>query len=488
MDSRRMGKMLLLLASLLCLVWLVPAAALDTNVRIVRLSYVSGDVQLDRGEGQGFERAIMNMPVPAGSRLLTRGSDALAEVEFEDGSTLRLTPETQVGFPQMSLRDGKKFTSVDLQNGTAYFDVRKQIGEFFVTYDGQQLTVDHPASFRVLGDQDQLKVAVYKGKVDVEGARRVEVRKGETVSMNLTDPSQYNLAKSIAEGSYDDWNRERQRYDNSYSAKSYSGSNGYGGYSSAYSYGLADLAYYGNYFNAPGWGWMWRPYYYGAGWNPFLDGAWVWYPRFGYTWVSSYPWGWMPYRYGAWNFVPGYGWCWMPGRVWTNWVPVTPVNHAPPHWGRPNPPAAPPAKSQPSIVPVGQGLTTIYPPGKPLPGMRTNPRVATNSAVQGNTAGTAVPNKGVGPGSRQRHDQAPPVMRPPSSPAPTHSPPSTPHSQYVPGGRGASAASSEAHMAPAPSSAHSGGGGMSSGGGHWGGGGHSGGGGSGGHSGGGGHR
>ena len=48
MDRRRLGKALLLLATMVSLVWVVSAAALDTNVRIVRLSFTSGDVQLDR--------------------------------------------------------------------------------------------------------------------------------------------------------------------------------------------------------------------------------------------------------------------------------------------------------------------------------------------------------------------------------------------------------------------------------------------------------
>src|ERR1700739_1766678 len=105
MNRRSLGKTLLLLAILLSIVWVLPAAALDTNIPIVRLSYISGDVQLDRREGQGYERAIMNMPIVQGSRLWTRGEDALAEVEFEDGSTVRLTPDTAVEFQELSLRD-----------------------------------------------------------------------------------------------------------------------------------------------------------------------------------------------------------------------------------------------------------------------------------------------------------------------------------------------------------------------------------------------
>jgi hypothetical protein len=66
---------------------------------------------------------------------------------------------------------------------------------------------------------------------------------------------------------------------------------------------------------------MWQPYFTGVGWDPFMDGAWGYYPGFGYMFASAYPWGWMPYRYGNWMMVPGMGWMWQPGG-WNSWVGV----------------------------------------------------------------------------------------------------------------------------------------------------------------------
>ena len=73
---------------------------------------------------------------------------------------------------------------------------------------------------------------------------------------------------------------------------------------------------------------MWRPFGVGYGWDPFYNGAWAWYPGFGYTWVSTYPWGWTPYRYGSWMFIPNFGWAWRPG-TWNTWYTVPPVYNAP---------------------------------------------------------------------------------------------------------------------------------------------------------------
>ena len=77
-----------------------PAKAQDySNIRIVRLSEVKGEVQLDRNIGRDFEPAIANMPIVEDSRLQT--ATGVAEVEFEDNSTLRLAPDSLVEFPRL---------------------------------------------------------------------------------------------------------------------------------------------------------------------------------------------------------------------------------------------------------------------------------------------------------------------------------------------------------------------------------------------------
>src|SRR6516225_4935867 len=92
----------------------------DSQARIVRLSQVDGDVQIDRNTGKGFERAFLNLPISQGMKLET-GLDGRAEVEFEDGSAIRITPKTVVSFPELVLRDnGGKASTVNLQEGTAY--------------------------------------------------------------------------------------------------------------------------------------------------------------------------------------------------------------------------------------------------------------------------------------------------------------------------------------------------------------------------------
>jgi hypothetical protein len=305
----------------------------DSHVRIVRLSYVDGDVQLDKADGRGFGTAYLNMPIVNQSKLWAR--DGQAEVELEDGSSIRLTPDTIVAFNELSLdNNGGRNTSVELQQGTAYFDIRHRDSDHFqLDFGRNHVSLDKSARFRVNVDKHDFEVAVLSGEIDVENASNAEVavKKGETIRLDSDDPDRYYLAKGVDAENYDDWDNERVKWhDEAVASNSYQNGNG--------SYGISDLSMYGNYFYVPGYGYMWRPYSVGLGWDPFADGYWISYPGFGYTFVSGYPWGWAPYRYGSWQFINGYGWCWHPGSNWNNWQTVPPVYNIPPHYRPPMPP------------------------------------------------------------------------------------------------------------------------------------------------------
>src|SRR3954469_20605801 len=130
--NRSFGRWPLVLVSMV--IGVLASAMADSNARIVRLSDVQGDVKIDRATGQGYEKAFLNMPITQGVKLWAT-KDARAEVEFEDGSTIHLTPDTIVAFADLSLRDsGAKVSTVDLKQGQAYFSVSgKRDDEFKVT-------------------------------------------------------------------------------------------------------------------------------------------------------------------------------------------------------------------------------------------------------------------------------------------------------------------------------------------------------------------
>ena len=95
-----MRRLATLFAVSLVTCWLAVSSFADSQARIVRLSQVDGAVQIDRNTGQGFEKAFLNLPITQGTKIRT-GADSRAEIEFEDGTTLRLTPNTAVEFPSL---------------------------------------------------------------------------------------------------------------------------------------------------------------------------------------------------------------------------------------------------------------------------------------------------------------------------------------------------------------------------------------------------
>src|SRR5579859_1310560 len=70
------------------------------HIRIVRLSFVEGDVQYQRPGGK-WEDAKLNLPIKQGFRLKT--TDGYAEVEFEQGLAMRIANNSSIEFTELSL-------------------------------------------------------------------------------------------------------------------------------------------------------------------------------------------------------------------------------------------------------------------------------------------------------------------------------------------------------------------------------------------------
>lgn len=333
MSKRSLGTWMVVVVGLALAFSMTPAFA-DSQVRIVRLSDVEGTVQVDKNTGDGLQKAFLNMPIVQGMKLATK-EDGRAEVEFEDGSTVRITSKSAVEFGELSLRDsGARVSTVTLKSGMVYVNYtgKGKSDEFTLLFANEKVRLDQPVHFRLDLASDSAELAVFNGDMKVEGpSGDVELSKNRTAIFNLTDNDKYTIAKNVEQAPLDAWDKAQNKYQQEYASR---GSNN----NYPYGYGVSDLNYYGSYYNVPGYGMMWQPYFTGIGWNPFLDGAWMFYPGFGYTWVSAYPWGWMPYRYGSWAFVPGYGWMWAAGGFGT-WYTVPPVLNPPNRFPTPKPPA-----------------------------------------------------------------------------------------------------------------------------------------------------
>jgi hypothetical protein len=300
---------LFVLTAAACTLLALPALA-DSQARIVRLSDVQGSVQINKNSGLGFENAFLNMPITQGVQLRT-GTSGRAEVEFEDGSSMRLAPNTSIEFSQLGADEsGRRLSGINLDKGMAYVNWMGK-DAFELNFSHEKIALDHNAAhFRVDTSADGSNVAVFKGDVEVEGpSGKIAVDKKKTAVFDADDKS--TIANKITDAPLDQWDKESVSYHDQYAKNN----------QTPLGYGASDLGYYGAYTNVPGYGMMWQPYFAGVGWDPFMDGVWGFYPGYGYMFASAYPWGWMPYYYGNWNYIPNYGWGWQPGGFNT-WHPI----------------------------------------------------------------------------------------------------------------------------------------------------------------------
>jgi hypothetical protein len=381
------------LSSLLLLA--VPAMANDatntnpggSKVRIVRLSQVKGAVEIDRSIGRGFEPAIANLPIVEQNQLRT--GDGIAEIEFEDNSSVRLAPNSAVEFPSLE-RDaaGATISAVHVVKGTAYISLLKPqskgpANQFVLVFGARKLNLDPATHVRLELQGTKAKLAVLEGAVHVADAGgETVIAKKKTATFEVFDRNEPLVAKDVESTPFDGWDHTAASYHSNVGA--------FSAFNSPYAYGLSDMSYYGSFTNAGGCGSMWRPYFASAAWSPYSNGSWAWYQGAGYSWVSPYPWAWTPYHSGSWAYCDNVGWGWMPGGGWNglnNAGTLTPAQRTltgGPISG-PHIPVHPPLPHGPSMIAVNT---------KPIPASEI--ASPTSFVFRKDSAGLGVPRETLG--------------------------------------------------------------------------------------------
>jgi FecR protein len=324
-------------AVLLTASFAVTARAGDNSysyARIVRLSLVSGDVQIIRSDDAKWEPALMNMPIQQGMAVGT--NDGRAEIEFENGGAIWLGENSLLQFTELALSNGGRITKLSLSQGTATFDPNLASSDSFLLVTPElQINSAAKSEFRADVRKDGSSLSVLAGHVSVSSlAGTKDLRKGETFAVNANTPTDAKVTSNLSPDDWDKWVKSR-------SSLLSDGQNQSLQYTNApFSYGMADLSSYGGWSFYPGFGYGWQPYGVTNGWAPFTGGQWSFYPGLGWTWLSSEPWGWVPYHFGQWEYSPVYGWLWLPGGYgfWSpapvqwfglgnriGWAPVNPV-------------------------------------------------------------------------------------------------------------------------------------------------------------------
>jgi hypothetical protein len=308
----------------LCAFAALPAAAADpydySYVRVVRLSLVEGDVQVARPDQQGWETAVVNLPIQQGYTVAT--NNGRAEIEFESGATARLAENSMLEFTELAQADGNRITRLTLTQGTATFYANLASEDsFVVSTTDLKASILSNARFRMDVMGSIAAVSVLKGEVQVDSrAGTNRVSKGHRLTFDANDAEQVHIGRALDPDEWDRWVADRDEviHTATYAKQNYVSSSYY---SSGYSSGLSDLYSYGGWYPVSGYGQCWRPNGVAYNWSPYSWGRWTFLPAFGWSWVSFEPWGWAPYHFGSWFFAPGLGWVWRPGQF-TRWQPA----------------------------------------------------------------------------------------------------------------------------------------------------------------------
>jgi hypothetical protein len=291
-----------------------PDADAGPAARAVRLSNVDGTVHVSQGGQVLAEAAVANAPLFEGTQVVT-GDDGRAEIQFEDGSIARISPNSSLTLKVLKGQGASGEVVMVLDVGLGYFELQgaQDSGTVRVRFANNVVTSSGPALIRVDMDNSPGEIAVFNGTAHLERGTSVtlDVHGGESVSLGGPDPSQYTLAESIEPDSWDTWNSDRDAVIDSTAAARTATTNGFADNGNP---AWNDLDANGSWYNVPGQGNVWSPNEAeDASWDPYGDGDWMYSPGYGYIWASGYSWGYLPYQCGLWNWYEGFGWGWAPG-------------------------------------------------------------------------------------------------------------------------------------------------------------------------------
>jgi hypothetical protein len=246
--------------------------------------------------------AERNLPLPELAWLRT-GPASRVEIEFDEGSALRLGPDSLAEISDYTrLSTGQRVTLLSVDRGLAYFTGQPEGKDSLsIAAPGAHLILTRGARIRIHALEASTEIAIIEGAVRVSSPLwETEVREGQTVRIDPASPSRFNLYREIGEAPLDVWSEDRDKALAAPTSRSHVSQR----------YGLADLDSAGEWVQTDA-GAVWKPKAQDA-WTPYQKGRWRWYDAVGYAWVGDETWGWLPYHYGRWRQDENLGWIWNP--------------------------------------------------------------------------------------------------------------------------------------------------------------------------------
>lgn len=273
------------------------------------MSFIRGDVSLQRGDTGETSAATVNTPLMAGDKVST-GDGSRAEVQLDFANVIRLDQRAQVNVVTLN----RSHIQLQLAQGLiSYSAVRPSEADVEIDTPNVSIHPQRNGRYRIeVNSSGDTEVLVRDGGADVATPQgSTHVNGGELITIQGSgEQAQYRVSNAPGNDEWDNFNDSRDQ--SMLNAQSFQHTN-------PYYTGSQDLDQYGVWSEVPDYGPVWTPTV-GVGWAPYRAGRWAWEPYYGWTWVSYEPWGWTPYHYGRW-FLNGGRWAWWPGPVYAGYRP-----------------------------------------------------------------------------------------------------------------------------------------------------------------------
>src|SRR5260370_2311666 len=250
-----------------------PDGQYEQGRAVARISIISGEVSVRRGDSGDVTAAALNAPLVANDSLLT-SSSSRAEVQLDYANLVRVGPNSEVRFTALDTRSFQ----VQVAAGTVTFRVLRQ-GEAQAEVDTPSVAVRPMGrgTYRISVREDgSSEITVRAGEAEIYSPRGTErLTPGRTMFARgaSTDP-EFQAAAATGLDNWDRWNEERDR--DLERSRSYE-------HVSRDVYGAEDLDQYGQWVDDPSYGSVLAPAG-AAGWAPYRSRRWVWEDWYGLTW------------------------------------------------------------------------------------------------------------------------------------------------------------------------------------------------------------
>lgn len=277
-------------------------------VRMARVSFAQGSVTWRPDGETDWTAATLNTPMRQGTQVWV-GDGGRAELQFDDGSVIRLGSGAVVTLQTLFSDAQGEFTEIKMTDGLASMDLRTDHSIYQIDTPHGSVKSVGPSMFRI-GVDDDVEIGIREGSATLDGPQgKLTMHTGDYVDVK-DDATPYAVHPLPEEDSWDKFIDERHALMTKVDTNLPQNMQPVAG----------DLDQYGTWKQDDQYGKVWAPSE-PTDWQPYYDGQWTWCEPFGWTWVGVEPWGWVPYHYGSW-IHRRWGWGWVPGPVCQYWSPA----------------------------------------------------------------------------------------------------------------------------------------------------------------------